>query len=245
MAFAAAPFNGDRIGYLNIGRGPWMSVLTLTQVWIGKPEVLNPVYWSLCYEEQFYIVMALTLLAAGPRRLHVLLALTLAAAAYCLPIWPSYLRPTGFFLAYWLSFASSIAAYAWLRMPARRWFAINVFACIAIALGVTHDVALAISTAAALAFVALAPYDETLARTRAGAALIAAGLFWYSVYLVHVPIGGRVVNGLMRLQLPLLVPSIAGIAASLAAGWIFYVLVERRFLNAVVEPADIPLAKVS
>lgn len=99
VAFAAAPFNGGKIGYLNIGWGRWLSVLSLTQVWVGAPEMLNPVYWTLCYEEQFYIVMALTLLVAGRRRLDVLLGVTVLAAAYCLPFWPPRLRWPGLFLA--------------------------------------------------------------------------------------------------------------------------------------------------
>src|SRR5262249_24874823 len=154
-----------------------------------------PVYWSLCYEEQFYIVMALTLLAAGPRRLQVLLAVTIVAAAYCSAIWPPALRTPGIFLGYWLSFASGIAAFAWLHLPGGRSFAAAVFACVAVTLAQTHDVALTVSGAAALLFIVLAPYDEAIAQTRAGAALIGVGLFSYSLYLVHVPIGGRVVNG--------------------------------------------------
>jgi peptidoglycan/LPS O-acetylase OafA/YrhL len=245
VAVASAPFNGGQVGYLNIGARQWMSVLTLTQVWIGKPEVLNPVYWSLCYEEQFYIVMALTLLASGPRRLHLLLAVTLIAAAYCLPFWPAQLRTSGLFLGYWLSFASGLAAFAWLHMPSHRWWALAVFGCVAIALAQTHDVALAISGAASLAFIALEPYDEALARTRVGTVLIGVGLFSYSLYLVHVPIAGRVVNGLRRLPLPLLVPSAIAIGVSIAAGWTYYTTVERRFLNAAPPASPLPLARVS
>jgi peptidoglycan/LPS O-acetylase OafA/YrhL len=115
----------------------------------------------------------------------------------------------------------------------------------------TWDIAVLISGAAALIFIVLAPYDHALARTKIGAALISIGLFSYSLYLVHVPIGGRVVNGLLRLPLPFLVPSAVAVGASIVAGWCFHVAVERRFLNAAptapTTPAvlALPLQQVS
>jgi len=245
VAFAAAPFNQYKVGYLNIGAAKWASVLTLTQTWVNSPAILNPVCWTLCYEEQFYLVMALTLLAPGEQRLRVLLAVTLAATAYCFPVWPDRLRVTGLFLAFWLSFASGLAAFVWLHLPRYRWWAITVCVCVTAAALQTRDLGLIISGTAALAFVVLAPYDDAMAETKIGAALISVGLFSYSLYLVHVPIGGRVVNGLLRVPLPFLVPSALAVAVSLAAGWCFYMAVERRFLNVTPAVPAIPLQRVS
>jgi hypothetical protein len=76
VALAAAPFNHYAVGYVNIGTAKWASVLTLTQVWVNSPAILNPVYWTLCYEEQFYLVMALTLLAPARQRLRASSRLT-------------------------------------------------------------------------------------------------------------------------------------------------------------------------
>jgi peptidoglycan/LPS O-acetylase OafA/YrhL len=242
VALAAAPFNHYSVGYLNIGTTKWLSVLTLTQVWVDSPAIINPVYWTLCYEEQFYLVMALTLLAPANQRLRVLLAVTLIATAYCSPAWPGQFRAAGLFLGYWLSFASGLAAFVWLRLPQHRWWAVTVFGCATVTAIQTWDIAVLISGAAALIFIVLAPYDHALARTKVGAALISVGLFSYSLYLVHVPIGGRVVNGLLRLPLPFLVPSAVAVGVSLVAGWCFHVAVERRFLNAARAAPAAPTA---
>lgn len=247
VAYAASPFNGHKTAYLSIGAANWISVVTLTQVWVGLPAVVNPVYWTLCYEEQFYIVMALALLVSARWRLHLLFGVTFAATVYCSPLWADRFRVTGLFLSYWLSFAAGLAAYVWLHLPRSRSWAVTVFTCIAATLVYSHDPALSISTAAALAFIVLAPYDDAIAQTRAGAALIGLGLFSYSMYLVHAPVAGRVVNGLRRLPLPFLVPSAVAVLVSVSAGWLFYQAIERRFVNASPTPVETlrPLARVS
>ena len=92
--------------------------------------------------------------------------------------------------------------------------------------------------AAAVVFIALKPFDEALASTRVGAALIRVGLFSYSLYLIHVPLGGRVVNLFRRFDTIWLLPSLLGIIASVVGGWAFYRLVERHFLNSVRVPTE-------
>jgi len=232
VAFAAAPFNRGLLGDYALGLPKWLSVLTLTQVWLGIGSVVNPVYWSLCYEEQFYIVMALTLVAPARYRLHFLMGVTLLSSVYHFSQWPAGWRIEGLFLAYWMEFSCGLAVFVWLRRPAQRAWAAAVFVLVAVAIAVSGSVGLMISAVASLAFIALAKHDDRIATTAPGAALMAIGAFSYSLYLVHVPIGGRIVNGLRRLPLPLLAPSIVAIPACVIAGWMFYTAVERRFLNA-------------
>jgi peptidoglycan/LPS O-acetylase OafA/YrhL len=232
VAVAAAPFNRGSLTDYRLTTTTWLSVLTLTQVWLRAGSVVNPVYWSLCYEEQFYLVMGLTLLAPGRYRLHALMGVTILSGLYHFAQWPAGLRVEGLFLAYWLEFACGLAAFVWIRRPAHRAWAVAVFAIVAIAIAVSGSLGLMISAAAAVAFIALSKYDDLIASTNAGAALMGVGAFSYSLYLVHVPIGGRIVNGLHRLPLPLLVPTLVAIPGSLLAGWCFYSAVERRFLNA-------------
>jgi peptidoglycan/LPS O-acetylase OafA/YrhL len=244
VGFLASPFNGGLVGYLNLGAAKWLSVVTLTQVFSSEPYVINPVYWSLCYEEQFYIVMALTLLAPDRYRLRLLLGVTVVSALYLLPAWPAALQVQGLFLRHWLEFASGIAVFTWLNRRQERRFALAVLGlAIAMAL-VTRDLGLEISAAVACVLIALAPFDEAIATTRVGAALGALGLFSYSLYLVHVPIGGRVVNLLRRGALPLWLPPIVAIVVSVFAGWCFYQIVERRFINrdGRLRPPSISLA---
>jgi peptidoglycan/LPS O-acetylase OafA/YrhL len=232
VSVAAAPFNQGSLAYLDLGVAKWIAVLTLTQIWVHSGSVVNPVYWSLCYEEQFYLVVGLTLLAPARYRLHLLVFVSIVSALYHLAQWPASLRIEGLFLAYWLEFACGIAAFVWLRVPERRVWAIVMFGLIAVSAIVSRSLGLTISAAASVAFIVLARFDDAMAATRIGTVLVSIGLFSYSLYLVHVPMGGRVVNGLLRIPLPRLVPSLIAVAVSLVAGRWFYTLVERRFLNA-------------
>jgi peptidoglycan/LPS O-acetylase OafA/YrhL len=156
----------------------------------------------------------------------------MVSALYHFAQWPASLRIEGLFLAYWLEFACGIAAFVWLRLPEQRAWAIVMFGLIAVSAIVSRSLGLTISAAASVAFIALARFDDAISGTRVGTVLISLGLFSYSLYLVHVPIGGRVVNGLLRVPLPLFVPSMIAVLASLVAGWWFYTTVERRFFNA-------------
>jgi len=235
IAFAAAPFNGGRFGYLDIGLPRWLAVFSLTQVFVGSPSVINPVYWSLCYEEQFYLVVALALALSPERRMSWLLAVTVVSGLYRLAYWPSTLRVTGIFLDYWLEFSCGLAVFAWLQLPKYRWWAVTVLSIAGMAAVASRSVSLTVSAGVGVALIALAPFDAAFAASSVGSALIAMGLMSYSLYLIHVPIGGRVVNLLRRMDMPLLLPSLVGACASLAAGWLFYRTVERRFVNQSIE----------
>lgn len=208
----------------------WVAMLTLTQGFAGIPGAINPVYWSLCYEEQFYLIVALTLCWRPQDRPAILLLVTAAAAIYQ-TVWPSSLRVTGLFLEYWLPFAAGLAAFAWLHLDARRAWAAGVFAIVALVAVLTWNVAMVVSLAAAIAIVALAPFDRTASATPSARWLIALGGASYSLYLVHVPVIGPVVHGLERLALAPAVSVPAGIAASVAAAWMFHRLIEQRFMN--------------
>ncbi len=53
-------------------RWEWLGNLTLTESWRhcvfgGHAQHLLPNTWTLCYEEQFYVIAALILLLAGGR----------------------------------------------------------------------------------------------------------------------------------------------------------------------------------
>ena len=238
LAAAALPFNHQTLVEYHVGPAIWLSAITLTQGFTTHAGVVNPVYWSLCYEEQFYLVMALTLVVSARRRLDLLLAVTVAAVLYVTGAWPASLTVTGLFLKYWTAFASGLAAFAWLNLPGSRRWAAAVLVLTGIAAVKTADPGLLVSLAAAIVFIALKPFDEALASTRVGAVLIRVGLFSYSLYLIHVPLGGRVVNLFRRFDTIWLLPSLLGIIASVVGGWAFYRLVERHFLNSVRVPTE-------
>lgn len=230
VAFAAAAFTQPPSS-VNIGAGRWLAVVTLTQGLAGAPGAVNAAYWSLCFEEQFYLLVALTLLAPARHRWHWLMALTLLAGLYHLAQWPASWRWDGVFLEYWLEFACGIAAFAWLRVPGRRAWAAAVFAIALASALAGRNGPLAISFGVSVAFVLLAPFDTAIAATRLGRVLMTLGVMSYSLYLVHAPLCLRLAKLAQRWDAPFMAGFALAVAVSLLAGVAFHLVVERRFLN--------------
>src|SRR6185295_942117 len=99
----------------------WLQNLTLTQ-WVTLALHPQPhpvtnrslfvsVYWSLCYEEQFYLVMGLMLLLAGVVRASVLtMTLGLMGAGLIVnAIFPEI--TCGFFIEYWALFGVGVLVF--------------------------------------------------------------------------------------------------------------------------------------
>lgn len=225
IALAALPFNAGSFDDTALTPAAWLSMLTLTQVFTIHVGAINPVYWSLCYEEQFYLVMGLLLLVPAHRRAAVVALLTAAAAVYLSPFWSWRVR--GIFLDYWMCFSAGCAAYLWLHAPTQRLWAAAIAGIAAGSAFASGDVALSISLGTAILLVVLAPVDARLAATKVGAILIAVGTFSYSLYLVHVPVGGRLTNLLDRFDLPPYAIVALSSAVSVAAAWLFYLAVEK------------------
>ncbi len=85
----------------------------------------------------------------------------------------------------------------------------------------------------ALLFV-LRPHDARLLRNKAWKPFIRCGAFSYSLYLVHLPLLPYIDGGLRRLGLTenlYLVVYLCQILVAIVAGWVFFVVVERRFIS--------------
>lgn len=194
---------GAHLGYLNAFVGlPW----------------LNPVYWTLAIEFQFYLFVAL---AFG--------AVTSASPGIRFASVPAVLA---------LGFLSSNPAFLLLHLPLFA-LGIAVFQVRERLLPTTVAVAF-VGTAVAAAMFRLGPARACAGLATALVVLFvrhvpARGFVWlgdvsYSLYLLHVPIGGRVVNLLDRAlpQGPLRTLG-ALFAASVAVfcAWLFWRAVER------------------
>jgi peptidoglycan/LPS O-acetylase OafA/YrhL len=215
-----------------------------------NPRLLVNVYWSLNYEEQFYVVAAaLLVVGLSARRLPlvVTVAATAAIAAFNLA------RPglvSGVFIDYWLQFfCGTLLYYRLCRVRARAargfdWAFLGLlfaFAYKSLRRGELtidpHDYHFYGQLTVCLAFtfllVLLRPLDGWFMRTAVGRLFGELGKFSYSLYLVHVPVMG-LLGGLerrIRERLGTRCADLFMVAAVLGASWAFSRLFERPFLN--------------
>jgi peptidoglycan/LPS O-acetylase OafA/YrhL len=237
----------------------WIGNLTLTATWLGNASgheyrLLNTVAWTLCYEEQFYLLCCL-LLALCSRRYFLAAALVSVAV----PIvnrtaghlgQASLLRGT-FLDGRWLQFALGIGLYYVLNyLPSRRaWgvaFVTVTFAATLVAQALHPRVRepvlgnpvfeLQICLLCTAALLLTHPWDGALYASRWAGPLRYCGRICYSLYLVHLPIvaivapllygiGLRSVNETLFLVAPIAVMAAVAVASA------FFVVCERPFLN--------------
>ncbi len=231
----------------------WLGNLTLTERWRahvggGPPQYFHGMSWTLCYEEQFYAVVGL-LLALAPRRffLAAWTATAAATAAMLLLPWP---RIAGFFFdGHWLAFAAGILVYYRVNYAGRlgRWAVTGALLAGTLLygyaffpvrqphanLGETIFVALAFALLLSL----LHAGDRRLASARPLRPLMFCGTICYSLYLIHWPVVKGVAHAVYLVGLRsdtaiVLVTVPLSVTASVAISWLFYALVEKRFLNA-------------
>lgn len=178
----------------------------------------NPVLWTLAVELQFYALAALLAVAATPARAAPRLLAALAVVGFLL------LAGAAWFERYLPSFAIGAAAAAWrdqrIAAAPRLAFALLALAA-AVALQDPAIAATACGVGVLLALRAAAPAPRIL---------LGLGALSYSLYLVHAPVGGRVVNLLARLEpgpVGALAIAACALAAALLVAWALWRWVER------------------
>jgi len=221
----------------------WAQVLanvTYTQGFLGIPDIV-PVFWSLTYEVQFYIILvgAIVLLRRIPGSGRVRPTLFVVAFFYSLGIWlgvfPSPVR--GLFIDRWFQFALGISAWAVFtgHITKRQFAALVIFTlCAVLAISPVayraRSTEVAVISAVLMAMVSLSGRLET---TLNAPVTQFFGRISYSLYLLHAPVGWRFISVVRRKFGPELGPAmgasalIGGVLLSVASAWLLYVVVER------------------
>ena len=181
-----------------LNRAQWLGNVSLTETWRskvwggGSPMVYTRVAWSLCYEEQFYLVCFLTLLVAS-RRLHLALGiLTAAIVGFRVFAYDSgwIANYRGMFPDYWHEFAVGLAVY-WrlVAAPSRRaTHAVDAALVALMVVGLASGFRSTwVASGFGLALIALRRFDSA-ARLPWLAPFRACGRRCYSIYLIHLPV---------------------------------------------------------
>jgi peptidoglycan/LPS O-acetylase OafA/YrhL len=186
---------------------------------VGLPW-LNPVYWSLAIEFQFYLLIGLLfpLLSGGTPITRLIVVGCMVCAPWIFSTEGDWLitRKLPVFAAGILTFL-----YASHLVPKKAfWLGLG-----AIGASIAWRSDAAIALAAVIPAIAIAtlriPHIPCIARL---------GAISYSLYLLHVPIGGRIVNLSTRLPPSIaleIVVVTAAFAASIASAYALYRLVEK------------------
>jgi peptidoglycan/LPS O-acetylase OafA/YrhL len=193
------------VGYLNAVLGmPW----------------LNPVYWSLAIEFQFYILIGLAMpaLVAAPMMVRLAAVAGLVGLQFALPgaSAATIIPALPYFAAGLLTFLLA----AGLLRPALYWLALALLGAFLLLTRDWAEAIAAIGPAAAIAAVRL-PRMGVIAWL---------GAISYSLYLLHIPVGGRVINLATRVSdSPLfeVLTVVSAYALAIGAAAVLYAWVEN------------------
>jgi hypothetical protein len=227
--------------------GEILSHAVYLQEFLGYQHIL-PVFWTLCYEVQFYLVFVLSLVllekmrGAGLSDKAARNGATVAlAASFCVSL-AIYLGRLPFahqalFVDRWFQFAFGVTTYLYCRGTCdRRWIVAAVAACVVggILFGVNaYRIGSTLLTAATglaiLASLRVRWWNALLI----GPTMQFLGRISYSLYLLHLVVGWRsvvVIRELLGTSYSTIYAYLAfavGMAVSIAAASVMYILIER------------------
>ena len=246
----------------------WLQNLTLTQ-WVTVPfnpigwPADNPVlfvaaFWSLNYEEQFYLLIALGMLVSA--RLRVPLPKQIAVAGGLGLAWNLVFPDgwiTGLFIEYFAHFSLGSALYfahCETRNPIAPWLLAALLALLGVICGAGIVFATAQDAAVPRAYeelLVLAAFIAALMLLRPASHVIAAHPLWrpvaalgtvsYSLYLIHQFNLTLIAAAADAAGLEGLARAIAMIGLMLAIATAFWFLFERPWLNRTPAPPASPI----
>lgn len=215
----------------------WLGNALLIETWrphviSGEAIIFTRIAWSLCFQEQFYLVCFAILLFA-PRRLYgAWLAVTLASIFLMVAAWDAGAnhRISGFFPRLWHEFAIGLGVYWMLNCTTNRRARTLVILGILTLFVVGFAAGLRSTLAASvfgLAMIVVRRWDLRVHAANWLEPLRACGRRSFSIYLIHLPVCTVGAGWLTQIGLTdfwtrlfIVVPAIS--AASLAAGWLFH-----------------------
>lgn len=230
----------------------WFGNVTLTELWryhgfgTSKAMFLGHA-WTLCYEEQFYLVVGLLLVVAPQRFFAGLVAVTGGVLSARLFNYGG-LSADGFFWdGAWLLFFPGVAVYYVLNYWERlRYSSVVLLLAVAawcartpsvlLALSKNEEQELFVAALFAAALLVLRDRDQQLVTSPRLRPLLRCGVMCYSLYLVHLPIALLMRGTMSAAHAPawvwnpaVTVPVCGAVCIAVAA--VFHRRVERRFMN--------------
>lgn len=197
----------------------WSQILTnmtLTCDFSGQAWLI-PVYWTLAIEAQFYLLIALTF----PLLHHRLIIVRIG----CLTVWilaPLLVGGGPSIFSWTALFALGIIVYLRWEHGMKAWPALALSVAATAVQGWVWGIpSMVVGAATALIILYMPPL-----RFRP---LLWVGTISYSLYLLHAPIGGRVLNFAERYPLEMgarIGVFLAALAVSILAAAVFYYLIE-------------------
>lgn len=231
----------------------WLGNFTLTETWRpyvagGGSAMILPNTWTLCYEEQFYLLAGVILFAC-PRRIFLgAAAVTALSVVVKVASKLAGVHLEGLvFDGRWLLIAAGILAYYRINYATVKQTRIIYALLILGVLGAghprelftvdpNHAIERFVAYGFALFICVLYPYDKRISNWKVLAPLTLCGQMSYSIYLMHPVVTKGISHGAFLLGWTdpwttcLVIVPIC-LAASLALSIAFNRLVERHFIN--------------
>jgi peptidoglycan/LPS O-acetylase OafA/YrhL len=255
----------------------WVQNLTLTQ-WVSipfhpvawppqNPALFVAAFWSLNYEEQFYLVMGLLLILAQQRVLGLTRGIFVLAAvglAWNMVVPGGWI--CGVFIEYWAHFALGAALYFVLcRFPRPTvWVSfiatVVVLGAVCVAClwnfipgeefetGHRCYIELGLLSAASLLLLLMRPASAAISRSLLWQPIAAVGAVSYSLYLVHqfnLTLVATAAAHMLPADWPPAVFIVLEVLLHLGIATVFWYLFERPFLNRPRKQDDVTATAAS
>jgi peptidoglycan/LPS O-acetylase OafA/YrhL len=247
----------------------WVQNLTMTQ-WVSllfhpvadapqNPSLLISAFWSLNYEDQFYLVMAAALVLAIRRGVPVVVPVSVLATIGL--IWNALVPGgwiCGFFLEYWVHFAIGASLFHALCLTTSRAFrygfltavtALGIYCAIRITpwhpdtpLTLRVYVELVVICAFTLFLYFARPLSEPVSRSWLWRPIAALGVISYSLYLINQFNERLVTEAASRLMPHGWEPvrAVLMVALQILLAAVFWYFCERPFLNRASKGGPLP-----